>query len=159
MGKIGYENSVENIQENSGNILKGIQQENIDKILNRAPQENADSVAGALKAPGYVGGFFGTGSVGQSEYEASNYVGGFVQAPQTKDYEYDDVDAQETVGTNLPVKSGFWSKVKSFLFEKEVAIEITPKEQKILTEIHDFLHQDVSLKGFLIFSQINLVIS
>ena len=32
MGKIGYENSVENIQENSGNILKGIQQENIDML-------------------------------------------------------------------------------------------------------------------------------
>ena len=34
--------------------------ENTDNILNGMPQEKADSLAGAIKNPGYVGGFFGT---------------------------------------------------------------------------------------------------
>ena len=45
-----------------------------------------------------------------------------------------------------------WSKVKSFLFNeigfsKKVVLEVSPKEEKVLTEVHDFLFQEISFSG------------
>ena len=138
-----------NYANNEGNVQK-----NADNILNGMPQENADSIAGAIQTPGYVGGFFGTENQGQQVDQTSTYVGGFIDANQvqapTQDYNsYENVGYQEDAGKNLPVKRGFWSKVKSFLFEREVTIELTKKEERVLTEIHDFLFQDISFKGFM----------
>lgn len=53
----------------------------------------------------------------------------------------------------LPVKQGFWSKIKSFLFQEidltaPIKIELTPYQQKIEDEINEFLHQEISFKGF-----------
>ena len=50
---------------------------------------------------------------------------------------------------NLPIKSGFWSKFKSFIFQdidwkKEIKVELTPHQQKIENEINDFLHQEIT---------------
>ena len=45
-------------------------------------------------------------------------------------------------GSNLPAKIGIWSKVKGFLFQ-EVVLELTPREEKVLNEVHDFLFQEV----------------
>lgn len=50
---------------------------------------------------------------------------------------------------NLPAQVGVWGKVKSFLFQeidlnKPIVLELTPKEEKVLTEVHDFLFQDVT---------------
>ena len=52
----------------------------------------------------------------------------------------------------LPVKQGFWSKVKSFLFQEidltaPIKIELTPYQQKVEDEINEFLHQEISFKG------------
>ena len=46
-----------------------------------------------------------------------------------------------------------WSRIKSFLFQEidlkqEIRIELSPKEEKVLNEVHDFLFQEVSFKGF-----------
>ena len=51
-------------------------------------------------------------------------------------------------GTALPAKVGIWSKVKGVLFQeinftKPIVLELTPKEEKVLTEVHDFLFQEV----------------
>lgn len=59
--------------------------------------------------------------------------------------------AVEGSGANLPVQTGFWTKVKSFLFQeidwhKEIKVELTPYEQKVEKEINDFLHQDITWK-------------
>ena len=40
---------------------------------------------------------------------------------------------------NLPAEVGVWGKVKNFLFQeidlnKPIALELTPKEEKVLTE-------------------------
>ena len=121
------------------------------------PQEKADSIAGVIEQPTYVGGFFGTTSQEpqQSQYsQTGTYVGGYISNSQTTNNTqyYDDCETQSATDnekTNLPVKRTFWSKVKTFLFGTEVTIEITEKEQNILTKIHDFLFQDISLKGFL----------
>ena len=52
-------------------------------------------------------------------------------------------------GSNLPVKTGFWTKVKSFLFQeidwnKEIRVELTPYQQKVEDEINEFLHQEIT---------------
>ena len=66
----------------------------------------------------------------------------------------------ENVGTFRPVsadkamtKKGFWSKVKEFLFQEidlnaPIKVELTPYQQKIENEINEFLHQEISFKGF-----------
>ena len=53
----------------------------------------------------------------------------------------------------LPTKPSVWSKIRSFLFQEidlnaPIKIELTPYQQKIEKEINDFLHQEVSFKGF-----------
>lgn len=60
-------------------------------------------------------------------------------------------NAQEPVvnaGSALPAKVGIWSKISGFLFQeidlnKPIVLELTPKEEKVLTEVHDFLFQEV----------------
>ena len=53
--------------------------------------------------------------------------------------------------TNLPEKTGFWTKVKNALFY-EIKVELTPYQQKVEDEINEFLHQEVTwgkVKDFL----------
>lgn len=54
-------------------------------------------------------------------------------------------------GANLPVRPSFWSKAKAFLFQeidwnKEIKVELTPKQQKVEDEINAFLHQEITWK-------------
>ena len=60
---------------------------------------------------------------------------------------------QENAGTirntNLPIKSGFWSKFKAFWLQevdwkKEIKVELTPYQQKVEDEINEFLHQEIT---------------
>ncbi len=43
-----------------------------------------------------------------------------------------------TVGTNLPAQYGTLNKLKNFL-----RLELTEKQEKVLTEVHDFLFQEI----------------
>lgn len=43
-----------------------------------------------------------------------------------------------TVGTNLPTQYGTLGKIKNFF-----RLELTPKEEKVLTEVHNFLFQEI----------------
>ena len=60
-------------------------------------------------------------------------------------------NSQEPVakaGSALPAKVGLWSKISGFLFQeidlnKPIVLELTPKEEKVLSEVHDFLFQEV----------------
>lgn len=54
---------------------------------------------------------------------------------------------------DLPIKPSIWTKVKSFLFQEinllePVNVTLTPYQQKVEDEINEFLHQEVSFKGF-----------
>ena len=174
--KNGTYNSNQNTTYGESNYEKGVNQygsdlnyvtkknKNVSSIYgniyntSNIPQEKADSITGVIEQPTYVGGFFGTTSQEpqQSQYsQTGTYVGGYINNSQTTNDTkyYDDCETQSAIAanekTNLPVKRTFWSKVKTFLFGTEVTIEITEKEQNILTKIHDFLFQDISLKGFL----------
>ena len=79
-----------------------------------------------------------------------------------KEFKLDEVEPKEH-GKNLPAKIGVWSKVKGFLFQeislnKPIVLELTPKEEKVLNEVHDFLFQEVKfpeLHDFL-FREINI---
>ena len=47
------------------------------------------------------------------------------------------------------VKTGFWSKFKSFWLQgidwnKEIKVELTPYQQKVEDEINEFLHQEIT---------------
>ena len=56
-------------------------------------------------------------------------------------------------GNNLPSEVSVWTKVKNFLFQ-EITVTMTPKQAKVLQEVHDFWHQDV--KDFL-FQEIEII--
>ena len=54
---------------------------------------------------------------------------------------------------SLPTKQSVWTKIRSFLFQEidltaPIKVELTPYQQKIEDEINEFLHQEVSFKGF-----------
>ena len=61
----------------------------------------------------------------------------------------------ETVGTSgtvaqaggMPAKVSVWTKVKQFLCQ-EITVELTPKQEKVFQEVHDFWHQEVTWQGF-----------
>ena len=60
--------------------------------------------------------------------------------------EYNLVESQES--KNLPAVVGFWGRVKKFLaseidLNKPIVLELTPMEEKVLTEVHDFLFQEI----------------
>ena len=52
-------------------------------------------------------------------------------------------------GSNLPAKVSSWGKVKDFLFQEidltaPVVLELTPREEKVLSDLHDFLFQEIT---------------
>ena len=50
------------------------------------------------------------------------------------------------VGKELPIKPSIWTKVKNFLCQ-DITVELTPKQEKVFQEVHDFWHQDVTWQG------------
>ena len=43
----------------------------------------------------------------------------------------------------LPTKVNVWTKIKNFLFQ-EITVELTPKQEKVFQEVHDFWHQEIT---------------
>ncbi len=90
----------------------------------------------------------------QQPQQMSGYTGGYVEQPSEKVLRI-GINNDETATANLPaVKVGFLKKVKEFLLPStwtlpEIRINVSEKEEKVLCEVHDFLFQEVSLKGFL----------
>ena len=61
------------------------------------------------------------------------------------------VNSAEPMNTNvdekaLPAKVSVWSKVKKFLCQ-EITVELTPKQEKVFQEVHDFWHQEITAKS------------
>ena len=55
------------------------------------------------------------------------------------------------VETTLPAKPSFWSRCKAFWLQdaeeflnKEIKVELTPKQQKMEDEINEFLYQEIT---------------
>lgn len=47
------------------------------------------------------------------------------------------------VRTEVPAEINTWIKIKNFLFQ-EVTFELTPKQEKVFKEVHDFWHQELN---------------
>lgn len=45
----------------------------------------------------------------------------------------------------VPEKVSTWTKIRNFLFQ-DIAVTMTPKQEKVLQEVHDFWHQDITGK-------------
>lgn len=46
-------------------------------------------------------------------------------------------------GATLPRKVDAWTKIKNVLFY-EIKLELTPKQEKVFKEVHDFWHQEIT---------------
>ena len=66
-----------------------------------------------------------------------------------------EYNLNQAESSGLPTKVGLWGKVKNFLFQEidlmqevdlmaPVVLELTPKEEKVLSEVHDFLFQEIN---------------
>ena len=47
------------------------------------------------------------------------------------------------VRTEVPAEINTWTKIKNFLFQ-EVTFELTPKQEKVFQEVHDFWNQEIT---------------
>lgn len=65
---------------------------------------------------------------------------------------------ENNVANGLPAEVSIWTKVKNFLCQ-EITVTMTPKQQKVFQEVHDFWHQDVTAKGIhdFLFQEIEIV--
>ncbi len=67
-------------------------------------------------------------------------------------------DLENNVANALPAEVSVWTKMKNFLF-KEITVTMTPKQQKVFQEVHDFWHQDITAKGIhdFLFQEIEII--
>ena len=52
----------------------------------------------------------------------------------------------ENIGVNVPAEISIWTKIKNFLFQ-DITVELTPKQEKVFQEVHDFWNQEITGKG------------
>lgn len=82
-----------------------------------------------------------------SPFEATGPVDGNAGADNTVVNPVADAGTDATwQQSSLPVKVGFWGKVKAFLFQ-EINVELTPKQQKVEDELNTFLFQEIHFFG------------
>ena len=44
---------------------------------------------------------------------------------------------------NLPTEVSVWTKIRNFLCQ-DISLELTPKQEKVFQEVHDFWHQEIT---------------
>lgn len=52
---------------------------------------------------------------------------------------------------NLPSEVSVWTKIRNFLCQ-DIKLVLTPKQEKVFQEVHDFWHQEITgqkIKDFL----------
>lgn len=52
---------------------------------------------------------------------------------------------------NLPSEVSVWTKIRNFLCQ-DIRLVLTPKQEKVFQEVHDFWHQEITgqkIKDFL----------
>ena len=111
---------------------------------------------GENKIPGVYGGIYNGNN---TNYEGKNngVIGGNVNTQENNVTATNNAYSSfSTIGVtnnrNVPVKAGFWSKVKSFLFQEidltaPIKVELTPYQQKVEDEINEFLHQEITFSS------------
>ena len=51
--------------------------------------------------------------------------------------------SKDASANNLPAVVSVWTKVRNFLC-KEINLELTPKQEKVFREVHDFWNQEIT---------------
>ncbi len=54
--------------------------------------------------------------------------------------------SKDASANNLPAVVSVWTKVRNFLC-KEINLELTPKQEKVFQEVHDFWTQEITGKS------------
>ena len=54
--------------------------------------------------------------------------------------------SKDTSTSSLPAVVSVWTKVRNFLC-KEINLELTPKQEKVFQEVHDFWTQEITGKN------------
>ena len=54
--------------------------------------------------------------------------------------------SKDASANNLPAVVSVWTKVRNFLC-KEINLELTPKQEKVFQEVHDFWTQEITEKS------------
>ena len=52
-------------------------------------------------------------------------------------------NAVNNIARNVPTQVSVWTKVRNFLLQ-DVKITMTPKQEKVFQEVHDFWHQEIT---------------
>ena len=47
---------------------------------------------------------------------------------------------------NLPAEVSIWTKIRNFLCQ-DITLELTPKQEKVFQEVHDFWHQEITTQN------------
>lgn len=47
------------------------------------------------------------------------------------------------VKAEVPAEISQWTKIKNFLFQ-EITVTLTPKQERVFKQVHDFWHQEVN---------------
>ena len=45
--------------------------------------------------------------------------------------------------SNLPSEISVWTKIRNFIFQ-DIKLELTPKQEKVFQEVHDFWTQEIT---------------
>ena len=71
--------------------------------------------------------------------------------------EMNEMNAMNEIN-GLPAQVSVWTKMKNF-FCQDITVTMTPKQQKVFQEVHDFWHQDITLKGIhdFLFQEIEII--
>ncbi len=58
----------------------------------------------------------------------------------------------------VPTKISAWTKIRNFLFQ-DITVTMTPKQEKVFQEVHDFWHQEITGKKIhdFLFQEIKIV--
>lgn len=62
------------------------------------------------------------------------------------------------IAGNVPSQISKWTKMRNFLFQ-EITVTMTPKQEKVFQEVHDFWHQELTGKKVhdFLFQEIKIV--
>ena len=96
-----------------------------------------------------LGTIGGLGDIPENNNSVENGFGVFGNDENNNNNNNNNINNINNSATNLPVKTGFWSKFKAFWLQeidwnKEIKVELTPYQQKVEDEINEFLHQEIT---------------
>ena len=59
------------------------------------------------------------------------------------DHEGGNIMENRENGRNLPTEISVWTKIRTFLCQ-DITLELTPKQEKVFQEVHDFWTQEIT---------------